>query len=61
MEGEGGGEERLEHTHPLQIILLACHFITPEKSSRSSDHSPGKDLDVEHIHVSLIINYAFPI
>ena len=47
MEGEGDGEERLEHTHRLQVILLACHFITPEKSLRSSDHSPVKGWDVE--------------
>ena len=26
MEGDGDGEGRFEHTHPLQIILLARRF-----------------------------------
>ena len=63
MEGEKDGEGRLEHTHPLQIIIFACHLSwkhqqNPQEALRILKGRVGM---LKHTHMSLIINYAFPV
>ena len=63
MRKRWGGEVGMEHTHPLQFILLACH------SSLKHQQNPQKALSIlegrvgmlNYVHVSLIINYAFTV
>ena len=63
MEGGGDGGGRLEYTHPLQIINLACHLSwkhqqNPQEALSILEERVGM---LKHTHMSLIINYAFPV
>ena len=63
MEGEWDGEGRLEHTHPLQIINLACHLSWKHQQNSQEALSILEERVgmLKHIHMSLIIKYAFPV